>query len=117
MHSDRIVEKGEYLPGASESWSSSDEADGGAYDEKREAQMDEEDEVAARDEFATTVFYNAAQSTEPHRGRAHFLPSTGDARPLAIPRDARGLASRRGRARQRILFVLSRASIEIPSAR
>ena len=59
MHSDRIVEKGEYLPGASESWSSSDEADGGAYDEKREAQMDEEDEVAARDEFATTVFYNA----------------------------------------------------------
>ena len=54
MHSDRIVEKGEYLPGASESWSSADEADGGAYDEK-----EEEDEVAARDEFATTVFYNA----------------------------------------------------------
>ena len=59
----------------------------------------------------------AAQSTEPHRGRAHFLPSTGDSRPPAIPRDARGLASRRGRARQRILFFLSRASIEIPSAR
>jgi hypothetical protein len=54
MHSDRIVEKGEYLPGASESWSSSDEADGTLNDEK-----EEEDEVAARDEFATTVFYNA----------------------------------------------------------
>jgi len=54
MHSDRIVEKGEYLPGASESWSSSDEADGKLNDEK-----EEEDEVAARDEFATTVFYNA----------------------------------------------------------
>ena len=54
MHSDRIVEKGEYLPGASESWSSSDEADGTLNDEK-----EEEDEVAARDEFATTLFYNA----------------------------------------------------------
>lgn len=55
MHSDRIVEKGEYLPGASESWSSSDEADGTLNDEKEE----EDEELMARDEFATTVFYNA----------------------------------------------------------
>ena len=44
MHEDRIVEKGEFSGRSRELVESADEADGGAYDEKREAQMDEEDE-------------------------------------------------------------------------
>lgn len=54
MHSDRIVEKGEFLPPVevSEVWDD-------ASDDAARKEEDEKDEIAARDEFATTVFYNA----------------------------------------------------------
>ena len=59
-HFDRIVEKGEYLPGASEvTYSSGDDFFGEDRDEKKENRTEKEEAIAARDEFATTVFYNA----------------------------------------------------------
>lgn len=70
MHTDRIVEKGEYLGdgggSVDASLTSGDDNDGMRESKsnqnklkQQQQESDEKDEIAARDEFATTVFYNA----------------------------------------------------------